>query len=649
MYENEIYGNSDTTGQTTGNFSGAGMGNFSGANTADFDNANTGYFNHMDRPVQTPEPNAEAVKEVESASVGERVSETGTASAVMNETVGAAGTVNAVMNETMSGTGIAPTMNEAYRTGENASRSETGSTTLRSADIVGGSGSENENEVASANRTANIGMATSADRTTDMNRTTFSDRTASIGMTAAVGGAANTSRTTAAGGAMNTNRTASAAQNTTWTQAPVRKAEEQDKASKTGEKKLGLMQKIMLSISLGLLFGIFAGIGFYGVKQAQNTLQPGNSQAVTESEHKNTVNSDVEGNVTPPLQQASSSVVYTNGGTNVPGIVKDVMPAMVSIVNYYTERVSSFWGQTYEEEVPASGSGIIVSRTDTELLIVTNNHVVEDANRLVVTLIDGTEVQARVKGTDADMDLAVISISLEDLSDETVNAITVATLGDSDNLELGEQVIAIGNALGYGQSVTVGYVSALDRELDMEDGTVGTYIQTDAAINGGNSGGALLNAAGEVIGINSAKIGGYAVEGMGYAIPITAASPIIADLMERQTRNKVAEADMGYMGIEPQDVTDQAVQLYGIPKGVYVVSVASGSGAEAAGMVRGDVITKFDGNKISSYANLQEVLQYYEIGDTVKVTVMRPEFGEYVSHELTLTLGARPTSNMFRE
>lgn len=488
-----------------------------------------------------------------------------------------------------------------------------------------------------------------SDRADSVERSDATDRNENIGMTASTDRPENNGIAASADRAANMNRTASPAQNTTWTQAPVRKVEEQDKAFKTGEKKLGLMQKIMLSISMGLLFGIFAGIGFYGVKQAQNSIQSNNSQAVTESEQKNTVNSGAEGNEAPLLQQASSSVVYTNGGTNVPGIVKDVMPAMVSIVNYYTERVSSFWGQTYEEEVPASGSGIIVSRTETELLIVTNNHVVEDANRLVVTLIDGTEVQAKVKGTDADMDLAVIAISLNDLSDATINAITVATLGDSDNLELGEQVIAIGNALGYGQSVTVGYVSALDRELDMEDGTVGTYIQTDAAINGGNSGGALLNAAGEVIGINSAKIGGYAVEGMGYAIPITAASPIIADLMERQTRNKVAAADMGYMGIEPQDVTDQAAQLYGMPKGVYVVSVASGSGAEAAGMVRGDVLTKFDGNKISSYADLQDVLQYYEIGDTVKVTVMRPEFGEYVSHELTLTLGARPTSNMFKK
>lgn len=567
------------------------MGNFSGANTADFDNSNEGYFNHMDHPVETPKSNVETVNEA------------GTSSSFSN-------------GGAYSGS---PYLGGSYTSGAHSDRADS----VDRSDFT--DRAVNVDIPAPTDRAANIGMPESTDRAVNIDVPAPTDR------------------------AMNMNRTASPAQNTTWTQAPVRKVEEQDKASKTGEKKLGLMQKIMLSISMGLLFGIFAGIGFYGVKQAQNSMQSDDSRAVTESEQKNTVNSGVEGNETPLLQQASSSVVYTNGGTNVPGIVKDVMPAMVSIVNYYTERVSSFWGQTYEEEVPASGSGIIVSRTETELLIVTNNHVVEDANRLVVTLIDGTEVQAKVKGTDSDMDLAVIAISLNDLSDGTINAITVATLGDSDNLELGEQVIAIGNALGYGQSVTVGYVSALDRELDMEDGTVGTYIQTDAAINGGNSGGALLNAAGEVIGINSAKIGGYAVEGMGYAIPITAASPIIADLMERQTRNKVAAADMGYMGIEPQDVTDQAAQLYGMPKGVYVVSVASGSGAEAAGMVRGDVLTKFDGNKISSYADLQEVLQYYEIGDTVKVTVMRPEFGEYVSHELTLTLGARPTSNMFKK
>ncbi len=440
-----------------------------------------------------------------------------------------------------------------------------------------------------------------------------------------------------------------AAQNTTWTQAPLRNMGEQGKESGSKEKKLGLAQKIMLSISLGLFFGIFAGIGFYGVRQASNAMQQNESEAVSGANKEDVPGiSEIEENTTPPLQQAASSVVYTGAGTNVPEIVQDVMPAMVSIINYYTERTSSFWGQVYEEEIPASGSGIIVGKTDTELLIVTNNHVVDDANRLEVTLIDGTETEAKIKGKDVDMDLAVIAIALNDLTEETREAIAIATLGDSDNLQLGEQVIAIGNALGYGQSVTVGYISALDRELEMDDGSIGTYIQTDAAINGGNSGGALLNAAGEVIGINSAKIGGYAVEGMGYAIPITAASPIIADLMERQTRNKVSESEMGYLGIEPQNVTDQIVQMYGMPKGVYVLSVLEGTGAEAAGMIRGDVITKFDGNRISSFADLQEVLQYYAVGDTAKVTVMRPEHGEYVEHELTLTLGEKPVSNKYR-
>ncbi|MDE6702027.1 MAG: trypsin-like peptidase domain-containing protein, partial [Acetatifactor sp.] len=347
--------------------------------------------------------------------------------------------------------------------------------------------------------------------------------------------------------------------------------------------------------------------------------------------------------IIPQIQQAGSNIVYTGAQTNVSAIVKEVMPAMVSIINNYTE-VTSFWGQTYRENLSASGSGIIVARSDTELLIVTNQHVVSDAEQLLVTLIDDTQVEAKIKGMDADMDLAVIAINLEDLDDKTLDDISIATLGDSDNLELGEQVIAIGNALGYGQSVTVGYISALDREIELDDGSIRSFIQTDAAINPGNSGGALLNAAGEVIGINSNKIGGSSIEGMGYAIPITAASPIIADLMERRTRNKVADSDIGYLGIGPQDVTDQISLLYGMPKGVYIASVQEGSAAENAGMVKGDVITKFDGNKITCYADLQTTLQYYASGDTVKVTVMRPENGEYVERELTLTLGKKPSS-----
>ncbi|MDE6014864.1 MAG: trypsin-like peptidase domain-containing protein [Acetatifactor sp.] len=437
--------------------------------------------------------------------------------------------------------------------------------------------------------------------------------------------------------------------NTTWVQAPVRDGNRKEASGDAKplreEKKLGLGQKIMLSISLGLFFGIFAGVGFYGVMQATGALQSNPVEITNEkpdTEKIDPVDLPPE-EIIPQIQQAGSNIVYTGAQTNVSAIVKEVMPAMVSIINNYTE-VTSFWGQTYRENLSASGSGIIVARSDTELLIVTNQHVVSDAEQLLVTLIDDTQVEAKIKGMDADMDLAVIAINLEDLDDKTLDDISIATLGDSDNLELGEQVIAIGNALGYGQSVTVGYISALDREIELDDGSIRSFIQTDAAINPGNSGGALLNAAGEVIGINSNKIGGSSIEGMGYAIPITAASPIIADLMERRTRNKVADSDIGYLGIGPQDVTDQISLLYGMPKGVYIASVQEGSAAENAGMVKGDVITKFDGNKITCYADLQTTLQYYASGDTVKVTVMRPENGEYLERELTLTLGKKPSS-----
>lgn len=427
------------------------------------------------------------------------------------------------------------------------------------------------------------------------------------------------------------------------------------------EKGMGLGQKIMLSISLGLFFGIFAGVGFYGVMQTMESVGARDRNVVADGvgdvsggevnvtdETPGPANPDDTGDVSLIQQTGGRGVAYDAVGTNVSAIVKDVMPAMVSIINNYTE-VSSFWGQTYRENVSSSGSGIIVASNDAELLIVTNQHVVSDANELLVTLIDDTQVEAKIKGMDADMDLAVIAIEMDDLTDETLKSIAIANLGDSDALELGEQVIAIGNALGYGQSVTVGYVSALDRELELEDGSLRSFIQTDAAINPGNSGGALLNAAGEVIGINSNKIsnpyyyGGASIEGMGYAIPITAASPIIADLMERRTRSKVAESDMGYMGIGYQDVTDYVSRTFGMPKGVYVLSVYENSGAEAAGITKGDVITEFDGNKISCYDDLKNALRYYAAGDTVTVTVMRPENGEYVKREISVTLGARPS------
>lgn len=410
---------------------------------------------------------------------------------------------------------------------------------------------------------------------------------------------------------------------------------------KTPKKQGGYFRKAMVSVSLGLFFGLFAGIGFYAVQQGTGMLKTGADTAVVDEVAAEATTESTQSSV-----QSATNVTYVE--SDVSDVVEKVMPAMVSIVNNFTETANVF-GQQYTQEEAASGSGIIVGKTDDELLIVSNNHVVESADTLTVTFIDGSEAQAQVKGLDSDMDLAVIAVSLNDLSDDTKNAITVATLGSSDDLKLGEPVIAIGNALGYGQSVTNGIVSALNREITLENGSTGlengstgTFIQTNAAINPGNSGGALLNMNGEVIGINSNKIGGTAVEGMGYAIPITSASPIIADLMERQTRTKVAEDEVGYIGIFPQEVTSQISQMYNMPEGIYVVSVEEGSAAANAGIMKGDIITKFDGSSISSYSDLQKMLQYYAAGDSVTITVQRPQNGEYVSVELNLTLGSRP-------
>ena len=410
---------------------------------------------------------------------------------------------------------------------------------------------------------------------------------------------------------------------------------------KNSKKHGGYFRKAMVSVSLGLFFGLFAGIGFYAVQQGTGMLKTGTDTAVVGE-----VASEAATESSQSTPQLATNVTYVE--SDVSDVVEKVMPAMVSIVNNFTETANVF-GQQYTQEEAASGSGIIVGKTDDELLIVSNNHVVESADTLTVTFIDGSEAQAQVKGLDSDMDLAVIAVSLNDLSDDTKNAITVATLGSSDDLKLGEPVIAIGNALGYGQSVTNGIVSALNREITLENGSTGlengstgTFIQTNAAINPGNSGGALLNMNGEVIGINSNKIGGTAVEGMGYAIPITSASPIIADLMERQTRTKVAEDEVGYIGISLQEVTSQISQMYNMPEGIYVVSVEEGSAAANAGIMKGDIITKFDGSSISSYSDLQKTLQYYAAGDSVTITVQRPQNGEYVSVELNLTLGSRP-------
>ena len=411
----------------------------------------------------------------------------------------------------------------------------------------------------------------------------------------------------------------------------------EEKKYKEKKKSGGFFKKAFVSVCLGILFGLFAGAGFFAVQRVGDMLMP--QEVIEEEEDTEDVLAD--NTVQNPISANTNSITLIE--TDVTNVAEKVMPAMVSIINKYT-ATSSFFGQTFSEDKASSGSGIIVGETDTELLIVSNNHVVADAEVLEITFIDGSVAEAHIKGLDSGMDLAVIAVKLENISDETKAAITIATLGNSDELKLGEPVVAIGNALGYGQSVTDGIVSALNREITLDDGSKGTYVQTNAAINPGNSGGALLNMNGEVIGINSSKIGGTAIEGMGYAIPISSANPIIADLMERQTRSKVAEDQIGYMGIAPQEVTEQISQMFNMPEGIYIQSVEDGSAAEKAGMMAGDIITKFDGQRITSYEELQSVLQYYAIGDSAKITVQRPENGKYTEHEIQITLGARPAS-----
>ena len=330
-------------------------------------------------------------------------------------------------------------------------------------------------------------------------------------------------------------------------------------------------------------------------------------------------------------------------GMDVSSIAENVMPSIVAITIKSVEEYGyGFFGQTYEYESEGSGSGIIIGENDTELLIVTNNHVVSDADTVSVSFIDDSVYDAKVKGTDSDSDLAIIVVDLDDLSEDTKAAIKVAKLGSSEELKVGEQVVAIGNALGYGQSVTTGIVSALNR-VNSTNST--PLIQTDAAINPGNSGGALLNMNGEVIGINSSKYASTDVEGMGYAIPISEVENILEDLMNRETREKVDEERVGYLGVGCATVSEEASLAYSMPQGALVSEVKSGSPAEKAGIKRNNIITEFDGIDITSAEQLVELLEYYEAGESVTVTVAYLDDDEYVEKEIQVVLGRRAAAS----
>ena len=393
--------------------------------------------------------------------------------------------------------------------------------------------------------------------------------------------------------------------------------------------------KAILVIGFALLFGIVSSATFLSVNLLGSKLL-----GLRQAESTTVKATSGQANNNASLTQTSSVVT-----SDVSEIVEDVMPSIVSITNMSVQQVQDFFGGVYEQNSESAGTGIIVSQNDEELLIVTNNHVVEGSETLTVTFDDKTSVEANIKGTDATHDLAVIAVPLNSISNDTLDKIAVAKLGDSTKLKVGEPAIAIGNALGYGQSVTTGVISATERTSAQTGEGTGNdvkLIQTDAAINPGNSGGALVNASGEVIGINSSKLVGETVEGVGYAIPISDVSDIITDLMNRQTKTKVDEAKQGALGIKGFDVTSQYSQQFNMPAGVYVSEVIRGGGADEAGMTKGSIITELNGTSINNMTTLKNELQYYAEGDTVTVKVQIPENnGEYKEQSLDVTLGSK--------
>ena len=458
-------------------------------------------------------------------------------------------------------------------------------------------------------------------------------------------------------------------------------APESKKPNRSGKKLNGQGRKFGTVVATAVVFGLVASAVFQGTNYVGSKLNPQGKKSV-----------QVQSTQTISQNKSSDSEESVSGSTegtsSVSQVAQNAMPSIVSIVGVSVQEIPQiyqYFGYGQQQETQSSGSGIIVGQNDTELLIATNNHVVSGTNSLTVcftnqdgsavtgngdvektsaegesgsTNQDGQDsslddvqsgaVSAQIKGTDADNDLAVISVKLEDIPEDVLSEIKVATIGDSDALQMGEQVVAIGNALGYGQSVTSGYVSALNRQVSSDD-TDGTFIQTDAAINPGNSGGALLNMKGELIGINSAKIASDEVEGMGFAIPISKAEPILDEMMNQETRYKVEDEDKAaYIGITCENVTSDVNQMYGIPQGVYVDTVVEGGPAEKAGIKKGDVITKIDGTAIDAYKDLVDRLEYYEAGETVELEVYRAQDGEYNAQKISVTLGAKkdaPSTN----
>ena len=435
----------------------------------------------------------------------------------------------------------------------------------------------------------------------------------------------------------------------------------------------GFGKKAATAVALAVIFGLVAGAVFQGVNIAADKYRDNNSSS-TQIGKTETVTGTEESTDGSSTESSVKSIVAESG--TVAGVAQATMSSIVAITSVSVQEIPSFFGYgTRQYQSAGSGSGIIVGENDSELLIATNNHVVSGATTLTVCFAGGdvvgaeeetqamasgdsiTEssdssvdvnnaVSAKIKGTDEENDLAVIAVEKSDIPEETMNEIKIAQMGSSDDLVVGEQVVAIGNALGYGQSVTSGWVSALNRTISTEDGDTSGLIQTDAAINPGNSGGALLNMKGEVIGINAAKYADSQVEGMGYAIPISKAEPILEELMNRETRDKIEDTSkVGYMGIKAADLTTEAIQMYNMPAGAFLTEVTPGGAADKAGIKKGDIVVKLDGQKVSGKNDLVDKLQYYESGETVEVVIARANNGEYKEETVEVTLGSKPASD----
>ena len=384
-------------------------------------------------------------------------------------------------------------------------------------------------------------------------------------------------------------------------------------------------------VAMALVFGVIAGGTMFGVNYIGGRLY---------------TQSQITQTATVP---AAPQETQEQSGASVKQVAKDAMPSVVTISTMSVEEMRTFFGMPMQYQVQGAGTGVIVGKNDSELLIATNNHVIEGATELSVGFIDQSTVAGAVKGSDVNNDLAVVAVKLADISTDTMQKIKIATVGDSDALELGDQVVAIGNALGYGQSVTSGYVSALNRTLTLTDESGATItssglIQTDAAINPGNSGGALLNMKGELIGINEAKTestpSGGSVDNIGFAIPIDKAESSLQELMNLPTREKVDASEASYLGIEGENVSAELTELYGIPAGVVVASVEENGPAAKAGLQKGDIITELDGRTITNMQQLQDTLQYYAAGETVPFTIQRASNGQYAAQTLQVTLGS---------